>query len=595
MVSRKPDRDVYISFVHALIDDVSISNGRKNTSFDKLTILARTVREGIGFLTKTLPKLGSSLDTALKTGLFVCPTNFRRYKQSALPSFLKGLLLRIFEKNGRLLEEPDVAAICEVRQICYSLYKLVVPFTDDQLRTASAKFIEVDNQLPDSLQSVSKDTETVLRLGAEFLRDLFRGFDPYDIVPSHGPGIVASGEKPHEKRIFSTKYRNIHNEYPYYRFFYVNSSHLRACSHFYWLRNVEDAGINKVLFVPKDSRGPRTIACEPLEYQFIQQGLRKKIYAHVERHPLTSGKVSFSDQSINQTLSWIGSNYDPTIVTLDLKDASDSVSVALVDRLFCLTPLLKPLLALRTDRSLLPTGETVNLKKYAAMGSALCFPVEALVFYALLVGVQALYERLAPFGSVYGDDIILHSDLVPTYVEILSEVGLKVNTAKSCTTGLFRESCGAEWWNGHDVTYQKCRTIDVVDPANLASVVETSNLLFDRGYYKAAKCLEDLARSAVPDLPFGLEDSGYLCLWSSRWSSFPSGKTRWNNELQQNERRVPYLQGTTYQVDNHDDEILEEYAEYYRKLTQGWSDRFRAGSYAERRVKLKRKYVLSTR
>lgn len=591
MVSVMPEVNYSVGFIHALLDDLSLSNGIKNTLRDKLTIACRATHEGFTFISKILPMLGSALDSALKTGVFVCPSQFRRYKHCALPSFTKGLLLRIFDTQGQLLAEPDSAAIAELRQLYYAFYKCEMPFTDVQLRDAEKKFKETDADLlgEDFVSTLTPESFTVITIARIFLESLFKGFDPYDIQPSHGPGIVSSGEKPHEKRIFRTQYARIHEQYPSYRWFYVNHLHLLSCVDDYRNRNREEVGINKVLFVPKDSRGPRTIACEPLEYMFLQQGLRKAIYQHVESSPLTRGRINFTDQTINQKLAKLAS-VDGSLVTVDLKDASDRVSNSLVSYLFKNTTLNKPLQALRTPFSKLPNGDTVSLNKYAAMGSALCFPIEALVFYALLVGVNSLHDSVAHPVYVYGDDIICKNIVYELLVPIFSELKLQVNTNKSSSTGFFRESCGAEYFKGNDVTYLKVRTMDHLSPDSIASLVALSNNLFDRCYYNAAKYVASRINKAGKNIPFGYRDSSYLCYWTDRLQSPLKYKgARYNNKLQRYEIRRPVLKGVNYHVSA--DNLSEEYAEYYRKLTQGWSDEFESGSYALRKVKLGYRYV----
>lgn len=587
MVTRIAGEQHFVAILHALLDDISLANGIENTVMDKRTIIDRFNKEGVSFLTKTLPLIADSLDTALQTGTFICPTNFGRYKNTALPKFLRGLLCKIFAFNGQLRKDADIPAITEVRQLSKIFYKTKIDFTPEQLVVAEQKFKACDARLAEydiTADKISEKTTSCLRLAREFIRDLFTGFDPYDITPCHGPGIVASGEKPHEKRIFSTKYKGIHNVYPYYRWFYINFDHLLCSCIHYRNRRTEEVGINKVLFVPKDSRGPRTIACEPLEYQFMQQGLRKAIYSWVEQHLLTKGRISFTDQTINQKMARFASTF-PDVVTLDLKDASDSVSNQLVQYLFQDTPLDKPLQALRTPFSRLPNGEVVPLNKYAAMGSALCFPVEAIVFYALLHGVNSFLENEKPLSYVYGDDIICRKSAYKDVVHVFEQVGLQINLKKSCTEGFFRESCGHDYYRGILINWAKIRTVDTSTPDGIASTIEASNEFFERCYYKVAKYLEGMVPLSIP---LGPCDAEYLCYTNGRFDLPPTKGGRWNVEFQYREKRYPVITGISYSVSA--DKKIEEYGEYFRKMTQGWSPFFTSGSYARRKVKISYKY-----
>lgn len=584
MGSRKAELGYCTGLLHHFLDDILVVNGRKNTHRDKLYIESRGAKEGFCFFSKTLPSLGSAIDSALRTGQFTCPTGFRRYKRTALPSFLRGLLTQIFDDAGLILSDYSAAAISECRQLLYSFYKTKRAFKQEEIRLAIEKFRFNDEaghiQFP-----VDELTTRVLDRANEFIRRLFNGFDPKDIVPSHGPGIVSSGEQPHEKMIFSTKYKEIHNEYPYYRYFYVNPAHVLSGADHYRARPVQASGVNKVLFVPKDSRGPRTIACEPLEYQWLQQGLRKELYSWIERHPLTRGFVNFSDQSINQEqarLASLGNGY----VTVDMKDASDRVSAALVSRLFEGTSLLKPLMALRTSTSLLPDGSTMELKKYAAMGSALCFPVEAICFWSIARALQH-ENRVTSRIYVYGDDIIVTSALYELLRTWYPKFGLSINENKTSSTGFFRESCGSEYYQGHNITYIKARNLPSRHPEDIASLVEQSSQLWDRCYYRAAQFVESHIPMKLPILP---KESPGLGFWLTRWTlPFKLKGLRWNSSYQRFEHRVPCLVGVTYSVTPSG--TLREYGEYLRKVTIGWSPEFVSGSYGRRRVKIRRKVV----
>jgi hypothetical protein len=590
MVSRKPGSEHSLGFLHALLDDITPSNQQKDLKLDKITLTKRFEKEGLSFLTKTLPKLGKALDAALETGKFMCPTNFRRHKNSAFPCFTRVLLLRIFDVNGFIKDSSliNYSDITELRQLYYAFYKYIVDFTEEQQCLAEQKFSEVDKKL--TPLTFAHQQMPVLMLAKSIITNLFRDFDPYDIVPFHGPGITSSGEKPHEKRFFSTKYRSIHNEYPYYRYFYINHHHLLDCVDDYRSRNQLDYGINKVLFVPKDSRGPRTIACEPLEYMFLQQGLRSALYNFIENHPFTRGRINFTDQSINQEAARKSSFNKDGTMTVDLKDASDSVSVYLVDYLFKDTKLHKPLMALRTPVSKLPSGKQEILNKYAAMGSSLCFVIEALVFFTLSLSVARIFGHSDSVIYVYGDDLILNTSCYSDLERIFSYVGLQINSDKTFRQGFFRESCGAEFYNGSDVTYLKVRRLGTSTTDDTVSSVELANQLWSRCYYKAAEYVRDLLPNSIP---FGSKDSPYLCFYDER-HPLPSSKTkrRWNPRFHRYDVRRPVVTGISYHASVDSD--AEKYAEYYRKVTQGWSPYYRSGNYTKRGCKIKYTYVDSS-
>jgi len=205
---------------------------------------------------------------------------------------------------------------------------------------------------------------------------------------------------------------------------------------------------------------------------FIQQGLMRALYSHVEQHRLTRGFVNFEDQGVNRQLVEEASVHQG-LATLDLKDASDRVRVDLVASLFP-SNWVEALLACRTEYIKLPDGRRIGpVRKFAPMGSAVCFPIEALVFWSLLVA------HLNVDVYVYGDDIIIPQHLFQDAVTTLESFDLRVNTEKSCHDTPFRESCGAEFFAGFDVGYVKLRHLVCDTVQSEVSTVEFVNNITD--------------------------------------------------------------------------------------------------------------------
>jgi hypothetical protein len=273
---------------------------------------------------------------------------------------------------------------------------------------------------------------------------------------------------------------------------------------------------------------------ESLEYQYIQQGLKDALYPHIERHPLTRGYVNFTHQSINQRLALEGSAND-SWATLDMKEASDRVSLQLVRLLFSGTELLKALEACRSDSAEFPKelgSHVIRLYKFAPMGSALCFPIEALCFWALCksilgheLGVLNRLEEI-PEVYVYGDDVIVPKMYAKIIIEALPRYGLKVNADKSFYDGPFRESCGYDCFKGEVVTPIKVRKPCQDQKASSEVVVSYSEYVrafSAAGYYETSKYLRSLPLlRKVPRIPWNLpygvgiheEDSCPATRWS---------------------------------------------------------------------------------
>jgi hypothetical protein len=156
-------------------------------------------------------------------------------------------------------------------------------------------------------------------------------------------------------------------------------------------------------------------------------------------------------------------------------------------------------------------GKTYRLAKFASMGSALCFPVEAMVFATIIfVGIEhALNRQLtkreihsyARRVRVYGDDIIVPADYAVQVVGKLEDFGLRVNTSKSFWTGKFRESCGREYYDGHDVSIVRVRSMLPSRPEDaheLISTVSLRNQLYFAGYWRVVAWLDKLVEGLIP-------------------------------------------------------------------------------------------------
>jgi hypothetical protein len=98
-----------------------------------------------------------------------------------------------------------------------------------------------------------------------------------------------------------------------------------------------------------------------------------------------------------------------------------------------------------------PEHKFVELAKFAAMGSVVCFTIESLVFLAMAMTACELSGYKGRV-SVYGDDVILPSQAVPVLAQIAEALGFKLNADKSFYSGRFRQSCGAFAFNGADIT-----------------------------------------------------------------------------------------------------------------------------------------------
>lgn len=268
----------------------------------------------------------------------------------------------------------------------------------------------------------------------------------------HGPGAVSYTSLPGSS--LKSKYRSIERDA---RTDYLDKRLYGSVADLPWGRPFGINRTNRLICVPKSATKCRTICAEPVTLQWYQQGFGSCWRRWFDSHPSLRHRVALGNQQHNVDWARFGSD-SGLLATVDLTAASDTVSWGLVQRLFRNTPLYLPLLACRSDKTLLPTGEVVSLNKYSTMGSSLTFPLECMVFAAICEGVIRDCHRDPRdiLYRVYGDDIIIEQTFVQPLLARLVELGFKPNVKKTffrSKLGIhFRESCGGEFLNGYDVT-----------------------------------------------------------------------------------------------------------------------------------------------
>jgi len=194
---------------------------------------------------------------------------------------------------------------------------------------------------------------------------------------------------------------------------------------------------NRITTVPKNIKTDRTIACEPmgnLPFQLAVDGYLKSRLRRVG--------IDLSDQSRNQEAARIGS-IDGSLATIDLSMASDTLSINTVASLLP-DDWFSILMKLRSPCYSGAFGSGVY-EKFSSMGNGFTFTLETLIFWALAKAVGSV-EPL-----VYGDDIIVESCISERLVRVLKFFGFATNNEKTFTKGPFRESCGADWYEGTNV------------------------------------------------------------------------------------------------------------------------------------------------
>lgn len=517
--------DVGFPIIAALLRDVHNTHGVIfNTRSLRLTlnrVEKRLHSEGFGFLSKSMPRLGKALHRALSstTPLNCAGLGFALIPGTNLPRFLGEFFSRVFDTSGTVLQFPCVTSVRVLSQVLFVFYKYELPYTAEQEQEVVSKFVTCETDLSttdESIESLDRTSRSsnnysskepqerlaevaVARMAQGLLKELFRSFKPLSIHPRHGPGAVATKQRLWGKYQWTNVASKITDMYPFDAYFCASLGHV--CDTYHSFADVGDKDLPaRVILVPKDSRGPRLISCEPVDYQWVQQGLGRAIVELVESHPLTRWNVHFTNQQPNQFGALLGSRTGK-YATLDLKEASDRVSLKLVRLLF--PEKVRPYLeACRSSATVLPDGKVLPLRKFAPMGSCLCFPIMALTIWAILTAAAPDSDTRESI-LVYGDDVIVPTHYAVYAMSILESFGLAINRDKSCTSGLFRESCGTDAFAGVNVTPVRIRTVwsSTPSPNVYASWIAYANSFWRKQYYSVYDCIVEWLHSIYGAIP----------------------------------------------------------------------------------------------
>jgi hypothetical protein len=205
---------------------------------------------------------------------------------------------------------------------------------------------------------------------------------------------------------------------------------------------------SELVVVPKSATKMRTIAKEPTSLMWAQQAIKGYLDPVMDRRK----GINLHDGTINGQQALDGS-IDGRLATIDLSAASDRVSLRVFRELFSGTFLYDAVIDTRSCDCEVEDFGLVELPMVATMGSAVCFPIETIVFYSIAKAVLQLFGYTGdPY--VYGDDIIVPTKYASTLMDVLEAYGFVVNREKSftCPRLAFRESCGVNGLLGVDVT-----------------------------------------------------------------------------------------------------------------------------------------------
>lgn len=427
----------------------------------------------------------------------------------------------------------QVSALALAKSIC----KKWEDESEESVRLATLKFLEMNSRcdqwsLPERDGSFTSEYE--FELLGEFKRvlhsacyqdlssmsDQYPGFDwsePLDwtkisFFADIGPGSSVGSEGCSWLEKFSM------SPLTYSREFLLGLWTSRVCSNdLHWgtelVRDskfgVEQVQASRFHVVPKTVSIGRAICIEPSLNMFFQKGTQFLLELVLHK----KWGIDLSDQqTINGELARIGS-ISGRFGTLDLSSASDTISTKML-RWALPRGVFDILSVMRTPRCIIEEEE-VELHLFSSMGNAFTFPLQTMLFLAC---VEAVYncrgislqkrrvvntmrdgklESCRTLGNfaVNGDDIIVVADAYKDVCRLLELLGFIPNLAKSFNTGYFRESCGADWYQGHGVRGVYCKTLEtqqdftslinrLVEWSVVHEILLTNTLRFLRGFLR---------------------------------------------------------------------------------------------------------------
>ncbi len=497
-----------------------------DTSLDIATLMSTVESRGEETLTLELPKLGSAFEQSLALEALTLEGTILsrgRSKTDRRPRFMHGFWELVFDSEGVLLTHPSTDAIRAIRQVCHLHGKLKELPSAEKLKAAFDGYVQTDNEVSQALpeQLIKEFRQVARNAWGQYFSNMekFLYHDGFLSDAKHGPGAVS------QRFTSNGKWRSKEWTERLERYFLSTEYLNHALGHEGEDMILHPPGAEppaRVVAVPKTAKSPRIITIEPVYNQFIQQGFASLFTNWMYQHP----EVSFEFREPNQLLAQAGSR-DGSYATIDLSEASDRISLRLVKELFGDHKfLLGGILACRSMTSELEDGTTVQLRKFASMGSALTFPIQTLVFATIAKMAVRRVNRAA--GSliennllrVYGDDIIVPIEAAHETVKLLVAFGLKVNTTKSFWTGRFRESCGGDYYAGVPVNLVRVRKRipqSRSDVDEVVAYVAFRNLYWEQyGPTELVTLLDAQIERLIP-FPEGFKETDGLV----RWSFFP--------------------------------------------------------------------------
>lgn len=201
--------------------------------------------------------------------------------------------------------------------------------------------------------------------------------------------------------------------------------------------------------VPKSFKALRSIMPNTTIGSYYTDGLRRMMERRLKRNGYDVSTLQMQHRDRARLASIHGMD-----ATVDLSAASDYLSVSLIERLVPKS-WFDAMNEMRIPQVVLPDGTSCKMETFCTMGIGFTFPLQTLVFLALLKATEKWSDYTKPRNwariTVYGDDMIFNREIYGNVKGLFEYVGLVVNVDKSFADGPFRESCGGDYHHGVDV------------------------------------------------------------------------------------------------------------------------------------------------
>lgn len=360
----------------------------------------------------------------------------------------------------------------------------------------------------------------VIKEAKKWLEGHLSALDLTNITPSHGPGAVKDGSDRIARYKLDSWLSAANRVYPFCSYGRTDMDPAPPPS-------LLSQSSTRVVIVPKDYRGGRLISVEPHFNMWLQQGQMRQMYRYLRRYPFwryTRLERQEYNHSLLRSLEY---------ATVDLSNASDTVSASLVWHLW---PRNSRAHLFRTRSAYADfKGDRQKLYCFAPMGSAVCFPVETIIFLSLVIGAwKVCFPRRPLFeltARVYGDDIIVPQTILPTLLDALVECGCTPNPLKTCSRTPFRESCGLDMYDGHDVSVMRLKYLPSQNGrVNHLRLVDLNQQAFAWKFTSLASYFREWARRYFPYPTCSyVNGEGFL---AAHVPDYSGCRTRWNPNYQ---------------------------------------------------------------